>query len=223
MRFYKSAEKLKCEKCLREVIVTRPGEGLLLCCGEAMKKPVEGLVVDRKFVQYWSHVYAERNDNGQEASDEKADLDWMFKEKESSRATLRKAGLWEREINDSSDVAWLDYVKIVRELSKNLNIPNRELGKALFACEKFGHNYKRCPYCYGIGRVDGPAGSEIIVTCPSCKGRRYNFIPDDFQICTECEGTGEFIYSSEIAYVRKTCPECKGTGWTSGQIQFVEE
>jgi DnaJ-class molecular chaperone len=74
---------------------------------------------------------------------------------------------------------------------------------------------KPCPYCHGTGKVDGPIGGEIMVTCPVCKGRRYNLIPEDWLKCSECGATGEFTYGAGMAYTRKPCHECKGTGWTA--------
>lgn len=208
----KSAEILRCEKCGREVLVIRPAEGQLKCCGQPMKIPVEIFTVDTKFVQVWTDRYDKEFKGGEDITGEKADLDWMFKEKASAQTTLQKAGLWDREIGDSSDEAWLEYVKIIRELSANLNVTRRELGKALFAYEKLGTKDIRCPYCNGTGNVDGP-GKDLIVTCPACKGRRYNFISEGSKLCTNCHGTGKFISGSDIEYTKKLCPECKGTGW----------
>jgi DnaJ-class molecular chaperone len=74
---------------------------------------------------------------------------------------------------------------------------------------------KICPYCNGKGNVVGPFGGEITITCPVCRGRRYNLIPEDWLKCNECQASGEFTYGSGIASVRKPCPECKGTGWVS--------
>ena len=73
---------------------------------------------------------------------------------------------------------------------------------------------KRCPFCNSTGKVDGPIGGDITVTCPVCRGRRYNLIPEDWLKCSDCGATGEFTYGSGIAYTRKPCPECKGTGWS---------
>jgi len=72
---------------------------------------------------------------------------------------------------------------------------------------------KRCPYCKATGKVEGPIGGEITITCPVCRGRRYNLIPEDWLWCRECLGAGEFIYGSQGATFRKPCPECNGTGW----------
>jgi DNA-directed RNA polymerase subunit M/transcription elongation factor TFIIS len=72
---------------------------------------------------------------------------------------------------------------------------------------------KRCPYCNSTGRVEGPVAGDVSVACPVCRGRRYNLIPEDWIWCKECNGSGEFIYGSGLASVRKPCPDCKGTGW----------
>lgn len=208
----KSAEKLRCAKCLREVIVIKPGEGPLICCHEVMKPPEEVLTVNREFVQVWVNRYAEEFKGEGNISTGKADLDWMFKEKESARATLQKAGLWKRAIDDASDEAWLEYVKILRELSTNLNVAQRALSKALFTYGKLGDNFKRCPYCNGTGKVDGPA-KDIILNCPVCKGGCYNFIPTGSKLCTDCKGAGKFINGTEIAYTKKLCQKCEGKGW----------
>ncbi len=213
MMAYKSAERLKCEKCRKEVIVTQSGEGQLMCCGEAMKIPMEGLIIDKVFVQEWSNRYPNKNNGLEDERGEKEELDWMFREKEPARATLQKAGLWEKEIGDATDGAFLEHFNLIKELSAKLNVTPRELGKALFAYEKLGIYDRRCPYCNGTGKVDGPTGGDAIVACPACKGRRYNFVPDDSQLCRKCHGTGEFIYASRDEYVKKLCLECKGIGW----------
>jgi DNA-directed RNA polymerase subunit RPC12/RpoP len=72
---------------------------------------------------------------------------------------------------------------------------------------------KRCPYCNSTGKVDGPIGGDLTVTCPVCKGRRYNLIPEDWLKCSKCGSAGGFAYGAGSAYVRKLCPECKGAGW----------
>ena len=225
---YKTAEKLECEKCRREVVVTRPGKGRLICCGEAMQSldeekntfPVtlpafeEGLTIDKDFVLEWSCRYAGESGDIQDVNQKKEELDWIFKEKERARATLRKAGLWEKEVGDISDEAWLEYIKIIRDLSTQQNVGLRELCKALYAYETIGTQDKRCPYCRGIGTVDATASGIKIITCPVCKGRKYNFIPEGSQICKECYGAGEFVSENAAAYTRNPCPQCKGTGWT---------
>ena len=55
-----------------------------------------------------------------------------------ARNTLKKAGLWTREDSRSSDDrAWLEYVRVMRELSKKLGVTLRQLDKALFAYDKY--------------------------------------------------------------------------------------
>jgi hypothetical protein len=224
----KTAEKLECLKCKKEVVITRPGNGRLICCGEPMQSPdesnqtppetlltfEEGLTIDKNFVLEWSSRYCEDSGDEQDISQKQEQLDWMFKEKERVRVTLRKAGLWEREADDTSDEAWLEYIKIIRSLSTNLSVNLRELCKALYAYETIGIHDKRCPYCRGTGKVDATASGIKIITCPVCKGRKYNFIPENSQICKECFGVGEYIAANTAAYIRNPCPQCKGTGWT---------
>ncbi len=72
---------------------------------------------------------------------------------------------------------------------------------------------RRCPYCQGTGKVEGPIEGELIVTCPVCRGRRYNLIPQYWLWCKECDGKGEYIFGNNAARFRNPCPECKGTGW----------
>jgi hypothetical protein len=72
---------------------------------------------------------------------------------------------------------------------------------------------RRCPYCNARGSLEGPINGPPTVTCPVCKGRRYNLIPEDWLKCSKCGSTGGFAYGAGIAYVRKLCPECKGAGW----------
>ena len=54
------------------------------------------------------------------------------------RSSLAKATKWHRAIDDQSDDAWSEYVDIMRDLSKNLNVSLRELDKALWSYDKWG-------------------------------------------------------------------------------------
>ena len=54
------------------------------------------------------------------------------------RSSLKKAGKWERSVGDASDNAWLEYVDIMRGLSRRLGLSLRELDKALWAYDKWG-------------------------------------------------------------------------------------
>jgi len=56
------------------------------------------------------------------------------------RSSLKKAGKWNRSVDDVSDVAWLEYVDIMRDLSRNLGVSLRELDKALWAYDKWGRH-----------------------------------------------------------------------------------
>jgi hypothetical protein len=86
--------------------------------------------------------------------------------------------------------------------------PNRTGGET-----KKSKRDKLCPYCNATGRVDGRMGGPSTIPCPVCNGRRYNFISEDWLKCSECGGTGQFTFGAGIAYTRKPCPDCKGTGW----------
>lgn len=59
-----------------------------------------------------------------------------------ARTTLKKAGLWNRGIKDASKRAWMDYVDMMRTLSRRLNVSLRDLDKALFAYDKYYDKYK---------------------------------------------------------------------------------
>ena len=52
------------------------------------------------------------------------------------RNVLAEAGLWERDKKDATDKAWLDYIKIMRELANQLSVSLRDLDKAMFAYDK---------------------------------------------------------------------------------------
>ena len=54
------------------------------------------------------------------------------------RSSLNKAGKWNRSVGDASDNAWLEYVDIMRDLSRRLGVSLRELDKALWAYDKWG-------------------------------------------------------------------------------------
>ena len=57
------------------------------------------------------------------------------------RKSLIKAGCWTRGENDASNKAWLEYLVIMRGMSKSLGVTLRELDKALFAYDKFRHRF----------------------------------------------------------------------------------
>ena len=44
--------------------------------------------------------------------------------------------IWKRDKKDATDKAWLDYIKIMRELANKLRVSLRELDKAMFAYDK---------------------------------------------------------------------------------------
>ena len=52
------------------------------------------------------------------------------------RYVLVEAGFWDRDKKDASDKAWLDYIKIMREIASRLGVNLRELDKAMFAYDK---------------------------------------------------------------------------------------
>ena len=54
------------------------------------------------------------------------------------RSSLKKAGKWNRPVDDASDEAWLEYVDIMRDLSRRLGVSLRELDKALWTYDKWG-------------------------------------------------------------------------------------
>ena len=60
------------------------------------------------------------------------------------RSSLKKAGKWNRSVDDASDSAWLEYVDIMRGLSQELSVSLRELDKALWAYDKWGINTWSC-------------------------------------------------------------------------------
>ena len=76
---------------------------------------------------------------------------------------------------------------------------------------------KPCQYCHSTGKVDQPVGGSATTTCPVCKGRRHNLIPEDWQWCRMCFGSGELTYGNSNETFRKPCPECNGTGWAKSR------
>jgi len=58
------------------------------------------------------------------------------------RSSLKKAGKWNRSVDDQSADAWSEYIDIMRNLSKNLNVTLRELDKALWSYDKWGKGGK---------------------------------------------------------------------------------
>ena len=59
-----------------------------------------------------------------------------------ARTTLKKAGIWSRDVNDDSDQAWLEYTKLMNLLASQLAVSLRDLDKALFAYDKYGPKLK---------------------------------------------------------------------------------
>jgi hypothetical protein len=54
------------------------------------------------------------------------------------KSSLKKAGKWNKSVDDASSDAWLDYVDIMRGISKTIEVSLRELDKALWAYDKWG-------------------------------------------------------------------------------------
>jgi thermostable 8-oxoguanine DNA glycosylase len=54
-----------------------------------------------------------------------------------ARTTLKKANLWDRDVKDDSEQAWLEYTDTMNELAKGLDVSLRDLDKALFAYDKY--------------------------------------------------------------------------------------
>ena len=52
------------------------------------------------------------------------------------RSSLKKAGKWNRPVDDASNDAWLEYVYIMRDISGMLGVSLRELDKALWAYDR---------------------------------------------------------------------------------------
>ena len=55
-----------------------------------------------------------------------------------ARTTLRAAGSWNRPVDDASADAWLEYVQLMRGLSRDLGVSLRDLDKALWAYDRLG-------------------------------------------------------------------------------------
>jgi thermostable 8-oxoguanine DNA glycosylase len=54
------------------------------------------------------------------------------------RSSLKKACKWNRSVKDASSDAWLEYVDIMRGISKAIEVSLRDLDKALWAYDKWG-------------------------------------------------------------------------------------
>lgn len=59
------------------------------------------------------------------------------------RATLKKAGLWKRAVDDAGVEAWEEYVSIMRRLARRYRVSLRDLDKALYACDRWGPRFQR--------------------------------------------------------------------------------
>lgn len=57
-----------------------------------------------------------------------------------ARTTLKEEGLWQRQIEDDSPQAWLEYIDTMRKLARSTGATLREVDKALFAYDKYPHS-----------------------------------------------------------------------------------
>jgi DnaJ-class molecular chaperone len=73
--------------------------------------------------------------------------------------------------------------------------------------------YRTCAFCNGVGKVEGPFGMATPITHKLCAGTGYNLIPEDWQPCDHCCGTGKETYGGGITTMEKPCRHCKGAGW----------
>lgn len=77
------------------------------------------------------------------------------------RNTLKKAGKLSKEKEGSSKKIWLEYIRVVRKLSRLYNKTIREVEKALFAYDKWGHRDDNAEHSQMEGRMDKNNGLEI--------------------------------------------------------------
>lgn len=71
---------------------------------------------------------------------------------------------------------------------------------------------RTCAFCDGTGQVKGPLGMPIRHL--RCNGKGWNLIPEDYQLCEKCDGSGKEYYQFGVApEAVRECTKCRGTGW----------
>jgi len=100
--------------------------------------------------------------------------------------------------------------------SGRLNTPhNSGEYKRLVTIQEVRKLFRACAFCNGVGKIGGPFGMGTPITHKLCGGTGHNLVPEDWQPCETCRGTGKEIYGSGITTAEKPCRHCKGAGWAS--------
>ena len=71
---------------------------------------------------------------------------------------------------------------------------------------------EKCKFCNGKGIYPGSL-DPFSPDCPACDGRGFNLIPEDWDQCTICGGTGRKGLGGLLGDMYKPCPHCEGKGW----------
>ena len=74
-----------------------------------------------------------------------------------------------------------------------------------------------CACCSGTGQRPGPLGMATPVPCNVCNTRGYNLVPQSWNQCRDCGGTGKQVYGMGITRMERKCGACGGVGWVQGQ------
>ena len=97
------------------------------------------LDISHEFVEHWVGVHDDKFRWSEPEQVEKSMREWLAKQSEPKyfdKEHFVRLGKWNRSVGDASDNAWLEYVDIMRDLSRRLGVSLRELDKALWAYDK---------------------------------------------------------------------------------------
>ena len=70
----------------------------------------------------------------------------------------------------------------------------------------------KCKICNGKGYIV-PKGLEIGVLCSACRGKGGFDVPDNKELCPDCNGRGKVVMMTNLGFgVEVNCERCFGTG-----------
>lgn len=71
----------------------------------------------------------------------------------------------------------------------------------------------KCKVCNGNGHIR-PEGWGIAFECDICRGKGGFDVPDNKELCPECNGKGKVTVMSPLGFgIENNCENCFGTGF----------
>ena len=70
----------------------------------------------------------------------------------------------------------------------------------------------KCKECHGRG-FHHINGMGLCFSCKTCKGKGGFDVPDNKELCPECEGAGTIMLPTQLGFsIESNCEKCYGTG-----------